>query len=232
MNAHIRSIKRQIGNDNRWLTAIHVFCLLICGVLGFACYYLANQPNEIINEFIELPMPIDEAERLIATADNWRHDYEIEKEREGFLRDRAKQVIKWLPVQRDWSHSMQDVQTLAEQCDLELIEMSPGEVFKGARVDVQSAICQLQGSYPAFCRFLDGLTKMNSPIWASELTMQNDASSGTLTLTTHLRLPIAGSDTAGAYLISLVGDSSATPPQNSTIANSVAVRGKESENGR
>lgn len=231
MKRSLSSIRYRLGTDKRFLPGIHVVCLLICSSLGFGCFYFASRPNEILYEYIDLPMPIEEAERLVASATSWKSGLQEEQQRELALMHRATQVTQWLPYERDWSHSMQAVQQLAERCNVELIEMAPGEEFTGERVKVQTAVCQLGGTFAEVCRFLGGLPQLESPVWASEMTMELDSNAGKLTVVAHLRFPFAGQETAGSYVWGLVRESqlAKTPPIASETA--VALRLKESDLG-
>ncbi len=208
MSKAYRVLQRIVGNDSRTLFAIHAGCMLVCGSLALGSYWLVKQPNELSPTELDLPLPIEEAERLVANAKMWSEELAQVQALNAKLRNDAVAVIAWVPLQFDWQRTMKDVQSLAESRDLILVEIRPGDEFDGSRVAIHTATCQLEGTYESVCQFLDGLAKLEYPIWASELSLDIDADSGLLTVVAHLRVPAAGKRTASAFLIEkLVRDS-------------------------
>lgn len=218
------SIDRFIGHSAHALALLHIVCIAICISLAGGSHWLFNRPNDSSLVDVALPLPIEEAERLVAGAATWNDEYMKQSALNEQLLANAQQAIAWVPESIDWRKTIAEIQSLAEQSDLVLVELRPGDEFNGPRVTIHAAVCQLEGSYGSICRFLDGLTKRQHPIWANELTMQNDSDGGPLTVVVHLRVPVASKRCAGAFLIEKLSHESDQnrQPQN-TVSDEVAV---------
>ena len=195
------SLRRISGDDSRLLRTIHFLCAAMCACVACGSLWLANQTNEVSEAEMELPLSIEEAQRLVQNSSQWTNEWQQEKEREQSLQQAAVKAISWLPREFDWQHTMSELQRLAESAELQIVEIRPGEEYPGSRVAVRTATLQIEGSYASVCRFLDGLTKLEHPLWASELTIQSGAEDDPLAAVIHLRIPVAGKRTAGAFLI-------------------------------
>jgi hypothetical protein len=217
-------LERMAGHGSRVLAFIHIVSIVVCSALGCGSYWLVNRPNDAATAAIELPLAIEEAERLVASAVMWRDELSNQAALKEQLLAEAVKVTSWVPDKIDWRKSIGAVQDLAEGCDLVLVEVRPGEEFEGPRVAIHAAVCQLEGSYESICKFLYGLTKMEYPIWASELTMQRDSDRGPLTVVVHLRVPAAGKRSASAFLKeSLCLESRRSQEPKTALGDAVAV---------
>lgn len=232
MNGIYASLRRLSGNDSRVLKTVHILCAVICATLACSTLWLSNQPNEVLQSDMELPLRVEEAEGLVANATQWTREWKQEKAGEVSLQRAAAKAISWIPRQLDWQRTMGDLQALAVGCDLLLVEIRPGEEFDGSRVAIRTAMCQVEGTYEAICQFLDGLVKLEHPVWASELTMQNNAKGEPLAVVIHLRIPMAGTRTASAYLIEKLQPLSATQTLDPrTSKRNAVVRAEAPQHG-
>ncbi|MGV3483752.1 MAG: hypothetical protein ACO1RT_04985 [Planctomycetaceae bacterium] len=198
------SLLRASGKNPRLLKTLHGVCIGVCLSIAGCSLWLVNQTNEISRDELNLPMPVEEAERLVQNGAQWIAEWNQERERERRLREAAAQATSWVPRQLDWQHTMTQIQSLAASCEVQLVEIQPGEEYDGPRVAVRTAVCQVEGTYPSVCRFLDGLVRLDHPLWASELTMQSGSEDDPLAVTIHLRIPVAGTRTASAFLIEML----------------------------
>ena len=218
MRKWFESLERVIGHGTRVSVLIHIVGATVCAILACASYWLLNRPNDSSSVVIELPFAVEEAERLVASATMWGDELALETALQSQLLRDAETAVSWVPKKMDWRKTIGEMQNLAEDCDLVLVEMRPGDEFDGPRVAVHAAVCQLEGSYESVCRFLDGLTKREYPIWANELTLQNDTDGGPLTVVVHLRVPAAGKRSAIAYLIEKLSNDSSRNQETRTLA--------------
>jgi len=201
MTNWLDSVKRFAGHSAHALALLHIVCVVLCISLAGGNYWLVNRPNDSSLVDVALPLPIEEAERLVAGTASWNDEFNMQSTLNDQLLKSAQHAIAWVPNTIDWRTTIAEIQSLAEQSDLVLVEMRPGNEFDGPRVTIHAAVCQLEGSYESICRFLDGLTKRPHPIWANELTIQNESDGGPLAVVLHLRVPVASKRSAGAFLI-------------------------------
>ncbi len=190
------------GVDERpqTLAWLHLACGAVCVLLVTTTVWLYRQPNAAPTNELALPMPVGEAVGLVASAVKWQGELTVQREAKNNLKNEVAEAIKWLPRAHDWSTSMGDIQQLADQCEVLIAAGKPGDHLSGSRIETNHATVQLEGSYHAVCRFLAGLTRLERPIWASELTMRTNAAEETLSVVASLRIPAAGQRSPAAYL--------------------------------
>src|SRR5688500_16460000 len=135
-----KSLLQASGKDSRLLKSLHFLCALVCGAIACGSFWLANQTNEISQPEMNLPLPVEEAERLVQNAAQWTNEWKQEKDQESHLRQAAATAVSWVPRQLDWQRTMTEIQSLAASCELQIVEIRPGEEYDGARVAVRTAV--------------------------------------------------------------------------------------------
>ncbi len=160
----------------------------------------------------ETEIDINQAAALIQNADQWRQLYTENYRKSQAVAARIETIRQWLPQSVDWTTVEADIQSIGEANDLTITALKRGGDYKGKRVGVVSAKCDVTGSFASLARFLNGLTQRTQPIACSEIVLRRDPTTknnvdnpnaSICSVTLSLRIPYAAADTPAGELFAL-----------------------------
>lgn len=172
-------------------------------------------PQTLATDHSHTQEQIDDAINLISSRERLQNRFNEATTKQNEFHQRMDAIAGWLPEKRSWESVRQSLQAVAASADVQLIGLDRGASHHGTRVAVIDARCEIQGSYPGICEFMQQLVMMEAPIWCDEVRIvrgdenelldrdkANESDGSVLCLATlSLRAPFAGSETAAGKLL-------------------------------
>ncbi|MCS7467893.1 hypothetical protein NZK35_14665 [Stieleria sp. ICT_E10.1] len=207
----------QSSSHLRWITTplrCHVLCGIIASVLIAITSTIWIYPEILAADQPYRPQQIAEANELISNRNRLQNQFDQADQRRRLTQERIEQIAAWLPQNRFWENVRSSLQNAAAACEVQLIALDRGRPHQGKRIAVLEADCEIRGSYPDVCRFLQRIVTADLPIWCDEIrlvradrdhhaaaTQDGNPAPVRCLATVSLRIPSAGKDTTAAKLL-------------------------------
>ncbi|QDV43342.1 hypothetical protein Enr13x_31970 [Stieleria neptunia] len=206
----------------RWVST-PLRCHVVCGIIATGLIALASTiwiyPEILAADPSHSPQQIADAIELISSRNRLQNEFNQADERRRLTQQRIDQIAAWLPHNRSWENVRSSLQNEAAACGVQLIALDRGRPHQGKRIAVLEAECEIRGSYPDICRFLQRSVTADLPIWCDEIRLIRAAPDDRAAAahagnpdpvrclaTVSLRIPSAGKDTTAAKLLKRSSD--------------------------
>ncbi|MDV6033537.1 MAG: hypothetical protein F9B45_26290 [Phycisphaera sp. RhM] len=218
---HLHRSKAGSGAEStsllRWVST-PLRCHVVCGIIASGLIALASTiwiyPEILAADQPYRPQQIAEAIELISSRNRLQNQFNQADQRRRLTQERIEQIAAWLPQDRSWENVRSSLQNEAAACDVQLTALDRGRAHQGKRIAVLDAECEIRGSYPDVCRFLQRIVTADLPIWCDEIRLvradhdhhaaaTHDVHPAPVRClaTVSLRIPSAGKDTTAAKLL-------------------------------
>ena len=201
----------------RWVST-PLRCHVVCGIIATGLIAVASSiwiyPETLAADQSHSPQQIADAIELISSRNRLQNQFNRADERRRLNQQRVDQIAAWLPQHRSWENVRSSLQNEAAACDVQLIALDRGRPHTGKRIAVLDADCEIRGSYPDVCRFLQRIVTADLPIWCDEIRLVRADTDDRLAAThagnpppvrclatVSLRIPSVGKDTTAAKLL-------------------------------
>ena len=194
--------------DTRWkchLLGGVVSLVLLLGTIAVRSFSVdSTVPLIISGEQVEE----EDAYSLCALAAHYRSEYLNVEATNEVLQDRKRLIAEWLRNDIDPLSEQERISESAQQHQVELVSLKPGEIYTGSRIAVWSVKCEVRGSYIDMCRWIHAMTLSERPIMCRAIDLRrirHDDSAGTAegpacSASVELRIPFRGEGTVAAQI--------------------------------
>ena len=193
-------------------------CHVVGSVLALTLVALTSwiwiHPETLSADHRHTPKQIEDAISLISSSDRLQNRFKDAADQRNLHEDRIEEIATWLPAERSWDNVRSTLQSLSASSNVQMIALDRGNIHLGARIAVLDTRCEVQGSFPNVCDFLQRIVDQDLPIWCDEIRMVRGESTNRYEdrrgggghsipclATLSLRVPFAGEDTTAAKLL-------------------------------
>ncbi|QDT10006.1 hypothetical protein [Planctomycetes bacterium K23_9] len=185
----------------------HVMSACVAACLAIATAWVWQNSYWFAGDKLHSQEQIHDAIELISQSAEIRQQHAAAKLETAARSDDAAEIRHWLPLSVDWDKQKRFLVQLAQQTDVELVDVEKKQVHVGMRVGTVTSTCQINGTFDQICQFLSQLPRASTPIWCDGVKLKRSREKANqpnrCQATLSLRSPFTGQKTIAEKIISL-----------------------------